>query len=353
MLHPIIQADLQEIASAPLRWNELTGRTVLVTGAAGFLPALMVETLLYLNQSRQLSCRVLGQVRNLERGARRFLEYRDRSDLRLVEGDVSTGCPLSDRCDVIVHAASQASPMYYDSDPVGTMTANLLGSYHLLEIARERGCEKFLFFSSGEVYGQAAPDKVPTGEADYGYLDILNHRTCYGESKRAAETLAVSYAHQFGIPAVIVRPFHTYGPGMTLDDGRVFADFIRDVVQRRNLVLRSDGKAVRAFCYLADAVRGFFTVLLLGKSGQAYNVGNPAGALSIRELADLLVDSDAGRGLSVDWVGKPQPGYMPSPIAINIPKVDALQALGWQARYTPAEGFARTIEYFKTMNSNG
>jgi UDP-glucuronate decarboxylase len=258
------------------------------------------------------------------------------------------GLAWPESCHFIVHAASQASPKYYGPDPVGTMSANLIGSYHLLNQARSWGSEGFLFFSSGEVYGRVSPDKVPTGEADYGYLEITDPRSCYAESKRAAETLGVSYARQFALPFTIVRPFHTYGPGMSLDDGRVYADFVRDVVQRQDLTLRSDGKAVRAFCYLSDAVTGFFTVLLKGTTGLAYNVGNPAGALSMRELAELLASLADGSWLAVTQTGQSATGYLPSQIPINVPDVSRLSALGWSPTWLPREGFARTLGFFQT-----
>ena len=345
-MHPIVAEDIAAIIAQPIAWERFCGKAVLVTGANGFLPAYMVETLLLLNVRRGLGCRVVGLVRNKAKAERRFAEYLDRPDLSFVVADVAEGIPVEDRCDFIIHAASQASPKYYGPDPVGTMTANLLGTHHLLRRAHAWRSEGFLLFSSGEVYGQVNGEQVPTRETDYGYLDILNPRSCYAESKRAAETLAVSFAAQFQVPAVIVRPFHTYGPGLALDDGRVFADLVRDVVQRRNLVLHSDGRAVRAFCYLADAVAGFFTALLHGESGQAYNVGNPAGALSIRELAELLARLFPELGLQVEYRARPEAGHLPSPIAVNCPNIDRIAALGWQPRCAPREGFSRTIRSF-------
>jgi UDP-glucuronate decarboxylase len=346
-MNPIAAEDFESIASTALDWARFEKKTVLIVGAAGFLPAYMVETLLHLNDTRGLRCRVIGLVRNLPRARERFSVHAKRGDLVLVGGDVCAApSVLTERSDFIIHAASQASPKFYGTDPVGTITANVIGSFHLLNLARQWESEGFLYFSSGEVYGQVGADKVPTRESDYGYIDILNSRSCYAEGKRAAETMLVSYFRQFGVPGTIVRPFHTYGPGMALNDGRVFADFVADVAHRRNLVLHSDGKAVRAFCYLADAVKGFFTVLLKGERGQAYNVGDPAGTTSIAGLAELLAGLYPDLKLKVEYRARSDANYQPSPITINVPNVDRLRALGWQPRFSLAEGFDRTIRSF-------
>ena len=347
--HTVVLEDLEGIARADVPWDKFSGKTVLVTGASGFLPAYMVEVLLFLNSSRLLGCRVFGLVRNLEKAHNRFAHYAGREDLVFIQGDIAQPIAWPERFDFIIHAASQASPKFYGVDPVGTMTANLLGTHNLLNHARDWKTEGFLFFSSGEVYGQVSLDKIPTREGDYGYIDVTDARSCYAESKRAAETLGVSYFHQFGVPFKIVRPFHTYGPGMALDDGRVFAEFVRDIVAGRDLILHRDGKAIRSFCYLGDAVAGFFFVLLKGKNAMAYNVGNPDGAISIRDLADLLVGLFPQLELKVELISRLGVGYIPSPISVNIPNVDRSRGLGWAPVYSPREGFLRTINYFKEV----
>jgi UDP-glucuronate decarboxylase len=345
VLRNTIVEDLEDIARE-VDVKRLRGKTVLVAGAAGFLPAYMVETLLYLNDRHACDCQVIALVRNREKAALRFARYLDRPDFVLVLGDVSSPPETLPRAEIIIHAASPASPKHFGRDPVGVMVANILGMNVLLELARRWKVESFLYFSSGEVYGQTPLSAPPAKETDYGYVDILNVRSCYAESKRAAETLGVCYWVQHGVPCKIARPFHTYGPGMALDDGRVYADFVADVVARRNITLKSDGRAVRAFCYLSDAVRGFFTVLFHGIPGQAYNVGNPEGALSILELSELLVGLVPGLQVESN-VGMREAGYLQSPIASNVPDVSLLAALGWRPRYSPSVGFARTIEYFR------
>jgi len=347
MRHPIVTEDLEAVLSAPLPWDDLAGRTVLITGAAGFLPAYMVETLLFRNETTLgPPTRVLGLVRHEGRARERFAAYEGRADLQLLVGDVSGPVDMGERVDFIVHAASQASPKYYQTDPVGTLSANVLGTQRLLDLAREQRAQGFLFFSSGEVYGQITDDQVPTRESDYAFVDPMDVRSCYGESKRMGETMCVAWHAQFGVPARVARPFHTYGPGMSLTDGRVFADFVADLVAGRDIVMKSDGRASRAFCYLADATAGFFTALLRGESGQAYNVGNDQTEISILDLAHRLVALFPEKDLKVVQQPVPTEGYLQSKISRGCPEISKIKALGWAPHTTIEDGFRRTVLSF-------
>jgi UDP-glucuronate decarboxylase len=343
----IVREDLDYITSSNLPWDAFKNKIILVTGAAGFLPAYMVETLLYLNEIKALGCTVIGMVRNLDRAKKRFVDYASSKDLILVEADVVDKHPWTYNFDYIIHAASQASPKYYETDPVGTMTANILGTYNLLEYIKDKKCLGFLYFSSGEVYG--TPNKNLVGEKDYGYLDIANTRSCYGESKRASETLGYCYHKQYNTPFVVVRPSHTYGPGLLLDDGRVFADFIRDVLIGKEITMKSDGKASRPFCYLSDATIAFFTVLLKGKSGCAYNVANMDAFLSVCELAVIVSKLGDSGTIPIKYIARSESSSLESIIKINMPRPDVslIESLGWVPRILPSVGFKRTIDSFK------
>jgi len=345
--HPVIEEDLRQIAAADLPWSALVGKTVLVTGANGFVPAYMVETLLYRNEhAGGRPTQVIGLVRNHERAKARFAAYRGRADLRLLVQDVCEPVTLSGPVHFIIHAASQASPKYYGKDPVGTLGPNVLGTHHLLRLAAAQRVEAFLYFSSSEVYGQVPADRMPIREQDFGWLDPSDVRSCYGESKRMGETMCVAWAQQFGVPAKIVRPFHTYGPGMRLDDGRVFADFVADIVQDRDIVMKSDGRATRAFCYLADATVGFFTVLLTGATGQAYNIGSTED-ISILDLAELLVANFPDKHLKVvRQAARPPPGYLASPVVRHCPDITKARGLGWSPTTAIQAGFSRTIRSY-------
>ncbi len=347
--NPIVEEDVARIVAHNLPWRTFANKTVLISGANGFLPAYMVETLLYLNEvDRSMNCRVIGLARNREKARKRFAHFLDRQDFAVVIQDVTAPPTIPVPVDFIIHAASQASPKYYGSDPVGTLAANSLGTYNLLSFARDCRAEGFLFISSGDVYGQVADSQIPTREDCFGYLDPNQVRACYGESKRIGETMCAAFGHQFGVAAKIVRPTHTYGPGMAMDDGRVYADFVANIVRREDIVLKSDGTARRAFCYLADAALAFFTVLLKGERGQAYNVGNEACESSVADLARMLVGLFPERRLSLRFEISPAPaGYIPSKVSRGSLDTAKLRALGWRPATTLQEGFKRTVMSFE------
>lgn len=346
--HTIVTADLESLTSEyPIPWHNLSGKTVMITGAAGFLAAYMVETLLFLNETQQLNVIVVAVVRNRNGFTKRFSHHLTRPDLICIEQDISFPFQVDQHIDFIIHAASQASPKYYAADPVGTLSANTLGTAQLLELARKHQVEGFLYFSSAEVYGEAA--RVPTAENDYGYLDPLAVRSCYAESKRMGENMCVSWHHQYGVPAKIVRPFHTYGPGMRLDDGRVYADFVADVVNERDIVLKSDGLTRRSFCYLADATAGFWMVLLCGANAQAYNIGNPDGEISIRDLASLVAGLYPEKQISVKFERRKESQcYLTSHVSITCPDITLAKNLGWSPVTSLENGFRKTIKSYQS-----
>lgn len=350
MRHPILEADLERIAAFELPWERFESKTVLVSGANGFLPAYMIETLLFRNERigmSQKKTKVIGLVRNVEKARRRFSHYEGRSDLTFLVQDITDPIQTSEFIHFIIHAASQASPKYFGVDPIGTINANVIGTTRALELAQKSADSRLLFFSSGEVYGEVTDSIVPTGETQFGYLDPMNVRSCYGESKRLGETICASWHKQNGVDVVVARPFHTYGPSMNLDDGRVYADFVADIVNRRNITLRSDGAARRAFCYLADATAGFFTVLLRGVSGVAYNVGNPSGEISISELADLVANLLPDRKVTVvRSLQTSSDGYLRSNLSRNSPNISRIAELGWAPTTNLVDGFSRTIRSF-------
>ena len=346
-MNKIIKEDVTRIISEFADWERFRDKTILISGANGFLPAYFVETFLSLDPG--MNTRVIGLVRNRAKAEARFKHWLGDERFTILVQDVSQPFEIGEQLDFIIHAASQASPKYFGSDPVGTLNANVLGTINLIKLAYEYNSESFLFFSSGEVYGEVKQEDIPIKETGYGYLDCTKVRACYGESKRMGENICVSYEAQYGVNAKIVRPFHTYGPGMALDDGRVFADFVANIINKQDIVMKSDGSAKRAFCYLADAILGFLTVLIKGESGQAYNVGNPDQEYSILELANIMVGLYPELGLRL-LRDNPitDSNYLKSPLSRNSPAIDKIKTLGWSPSVTVQDGFRRTIESFKS-----
>ena len=344
--NPAIRDDLNTIIQADLPCSDLAKKTILVTGGSGFLASYLVRALLEADHNFELNLRVI--VVNRDKGnssSSRLGSYFDRPNLEILQCDLNTALPSKfPHADFIIHAASQASPKFFGTDPVGTLKTNSIGTMNLLEHAAKNKAEKFLFFSSSEVYGQQSDPNQEISETDYGYLDSTKVRSCYAESKRMGETMCVAWAHQYGLNTAIVRPFHTYGPGMSLNDGRVFADLVADAVAKRDIVVKSDGLARRPFCYISDATRGFLTVLLKGESGQAYNIANQKAEVSIKQLAETISSLFPERKLRVRYetlINNNE--YLKSPITSQIPSIEKAESLGWSPTIDINTGFKRTV----------
>lgn len=344
----IIFEDIQNIYNSQIDWNRFQNKTILITGASGFLPAYLIESLMYVNYKNKFAnIKIIGLVRDIKKANERFKHFLNTDKLEFLIQDVCEKIKTQQKVDFIIHAASQASPKYYGTDPVGTINANVIGTTNLLEFAQKNNVEAFLYFSSSEVYGNLNDEDIPTSENMFGSIDPCNIRSCYSEGKRAGESICTSWKHQYNVPVVIVRPFHTYGPGMDLNDGRVYADFIKNIVKNENIEMKSNGCAIRAFCYISDASVAFFKVLLNGEIGEAYNVGNQNNAYSIKELSEILVNLFPQKQLKVSIIDEQAGQYIPSLINKCIPDISKISKLNWVPKINVIEGFSKTIKYYE------
>lgn len=340
---PVIDEDLDEVLSHDLPWGDLAGSTVLVTGANGMLPSYAALTLLRLNDLTHAGIRVVGLVRN-EAKARRLLgPILERADFELISHDVSTLSEFDGPLDHVIHGASAARPALHSADPVATIKANLLGSFNLLDLAVAKGATSFVLMSSAEVYGAQPEGTALISEGSYGGFDFLNPRAAYSEGKRAAETIASVYAYQHKIKSRIVRFGHIYGPGMALDDGRVQADFAANVIRGENIVLNSDGRAMRTYTYVADAVAGMFYAQLVGPD-LVYNVADAAGMVAIRDLAAAFAAARPEKGLQRIFSNPDhadERAYSPN----QYQGLDsaAVESLGWRAKVDLTAGIDRML----------
>ena len=342
----ILEKDLDLMLNYRLPFEKLFNKTILISGANGFLAAYIVHFLMHLNKCRDANIKVIGLVRNSVKARDRFQQYLPHPNLRFLEQNVCEEFQIDEKIHFIIHAASQASPRYYGRDPVGTILANTQGTTNLLKIAQNNPIESFLYVSSGEVYGKVDPLKIPISEVTQGEVNQLEVRSCYAEGKRAGETLCISWFHQYQVPIRIVRPFHTYGPGFNLDDGRVFADFVSDIINNRNIRLYSDGSATRSFCYIADACLGFIAALLLGKPGSAYNIAGDT-EVSMLALGNLLCELFPEKALKVEFQNSAKQNYIPSPFARIVADISkAGKELSWRPIIPLHDGFKRTVASF-------
>jgi nucleoside-diphosphate-sugar epimerase len=346
--NPIINEDVQSILSENINWDFLKGKTVLVSGANGFIPSYIIYTLIGLNVTKFADnpISIIGLVRNKEKAESKFVEFLNNKMFHLIVGDVSSPLLINDKIDIIIHAASQASPKYYGKDPVGTLKANTIGTANMLDIARDNHVEKFLYISSGEVYGVLDGSISNITESYTGNVDITNVRSCYAESKRMGENMCVCWSHQYNFHVNMLRLSHTYGPGVALDDGRVFADFVRNILNDENIVLNSGGKAKRSFVYIRDMITALFMVLFNGENGQAYNVAAES-ETEILELANLLCGLYPHKRLSVKFKNTIMPiGYIRS-ASISVPLCNRkIKTLGWNQHVSIEQGFRRMVESY-------
>lgn len=294
----VVEQDLDYICGRlEAELTEMAGSRLLITGGAGFLGHYLVQAALHWNRGVEAERRIEVTIfDNWIRGVPAWLgPLRADPMLRVADYDLAKPLPADmGGFDYVIHGASIASPTFYRQYPIETMDANVNGLRSLLDHARaqmEKGkpVRGFLFFSSSEIYGDPDPANIPTPETYRGSVSCTGPRACYDESKRYGETLCVNFAQVYGLPVKVARPFNNYGPGLRITDRRVLPDFVRDVLAGRDIVLLSDGSPTRTFCYVADAVVGYYKVLVRGRPGEAYNVGADSPEVSMAELAGEVV----------------------------------------------------------------
>lgn len=337
----IIAEDVCAILDQDGPWTALAGRRFLVTGATGMVGQYLVRVLMELGR-RTTPTHVVAMTRRGDAAANLFAS--EGHGLEILVHDPAQALPALGGLDYLVHAASPADPEAFRQDPVGVISANVAGTAHLLEAARARDAV-FCFVSSAEVYGQAQAAEGRLDEAAPGVLDSLDLRSAYPESKRLAETLCVAYGHQYGTSHRIARLAHTYGPGMRLSDPRVQTYLMRQALYDRDIELQSDGRALRSYTYVSDAVSGLLH-LLAAPGNQVCNIANASATVSIADLARTVLRCCPGSRSRLMFAC--DPGRAPAP-TVTPPLLDCtrLKALGWAPRVDLETGLGRTLQHHR------
>ena len=345
----IVKKDLSDITEKSyIDFEKLRNATVLITGGNGMLATYIIYALRYLNEARNFNIRIIALVRNKEKAQIRLQGFNSTDNFQLINQDVCDEIKIDGGVEFIIHAAGSASPSAILNDPVGIIKANTIGTLNVLRIAKEKNIKNLLYTSTREIYGKIYKTTERIKESDYGYIDPLNFRSCYPESKRLAETLLKSFNEQYGVPFCIARLAHSYGPGMEINhDGRIMADLISNVVNNQNILLNSDGMAERAFCYISDAVAGLFLILLNGKPGEAYNLSNENEPIKIKDLAKIMTNLFPEKKLLIEYnlmSEKEKKGY------VNFGRTELctekLRNLGWKPEVLLKEGILNTVKSF-------
>lgn len=357
--HDVVETDLEYICTnLDEEFALMGGKRLLLTGGAGFLGYYLTQSVLHWNSKNPDKPPVsLVVYDNFMRGIPQWLESLvDKSLLTVKKFDVVDPLP-EDMGDFqyIIHAATIASPIYYRRHPIETMDANIYGLRHLLDycvaqIKEQKPVEAFLFFSTSEIYGDPTPENIPTPETYRGNVSCTGPRACYDESKRFGETMAVNFSQQYELPIRLVRPFNNYGPGLKITDKRALPDFARNVLADEDIVLLSDGSPTRTFCYVADAVVGYYKALIRGKNGQSYNIGLDKPEISVRQLAEMVITTARElfdyQGELIFKVSEDKEYLTDNPIR-RCPVIDkARQHLGYDPSIQIEEGLKRSLLWY-------
>lgn len=338
------QRDLDIIFNNPIDWEVFRNKTVLVTAATGRLGMYIVEALLKADIDWDLNMNILALARNEAKLKKIFRNEVQLPNLIPMIQDVTEPIDYNKDIHYIFHTAGAASPKDFTETPVDTLWGHLMGTRNILEAARMHNTEKVFYVSTVEVYGEwKSEDGIK--EDDWGPMSCDRSRACYPEAKRMCETMLASYKEQYGIDYVGVRLCHTFGPGIALDDGRAFAEFIGNVLHGEDIVLHSDGSATRTYTYVADAVGAMLIAFTKGQDTY-YNVANLDNLISIKELAELIADLDPKHNVKVVFDVEDKSKLKFLPFKLGIMNVDRIMELGWRPQVGLRDAFKYTYEYF-------
>lgn len=341
--------QLHTITQQILPWYKLQDKSILISGATGMLGKCLIDVLMTKNRLDNTNIRVIALSRNEDIAKERLREWWRLPELTYYPCDINEGISECGETDFIIHAASNTHPKQYATDPIGTITSNVLGTKNLLDYAVKSRSQRFCFLSSVEVYGENSGDVEKFGEDYLGYLDCNTLRAGYPESKRLGEALCNAYAEAYGISFVIPRLSRLYGPTMLPADTKALSQFIRKAAAGEDIVLKSEGNQKYSYTFITDAVNAVLHILLFGEDKAAYNVADEASDTKLRELAAMLAQISGTEVVFELPEEIERKGYSAATKAM----LDAgkLQALGWQAKVHLPEGLRCTVESLKAAGN--
>ena len=339
--------DLKLISEQIKEWDRLRNKKILVVGASGLVGGFFVDLIMFRNVKHHDNISIRAIVRNVDRAKIRFQTYLSNKNFFIEQKDIALEKPANNKVDYVINAASNTHPILYSSDPIGTITTNIFGTSHLLEYCVEQKVERFILLSSVEIYGENRGDTTLFREDYLGYIDSNTLRSGYPESKRLAESLCNAYQKKHNLDFVIARLSRIYGPNNFENDSKVMSQFIRNTVNNSDITLKSAGNQLFSYIYVADAVKAIILLLVKGKAGEAYNVGNESKSRSLKEIADFLASINGKKVIfDIPKIDEKQ-GYSTATKAmLDITKI---KTLDWTENYDVLGGLRRTIDIIKEI----
>lgn len=352
-MNGVLEEDMAYMAYALGDVERFKNKTILITGCGGFLGMNFSMFFGWL-MDNELDIKGLILLDNFILGRPEWLEKLvdvnpaiTVNPFDIGKDDLSSIDGASD-VDYIIHLASIASPVYYRKYPIETLDANVMGLRNLLDYYLDKEIEGFLFFSSSEVYGDPDPQWIPTPESYRGNVATMGPRACYDEAKRFGETLCYYYAKVHKVPIRIARPFNNFGPGMVITDKRVPADFAKCVLNDKDIIILSDGKPTRTFCYVADAIVGYLKIMLYHEFDY-FNIGMEEPEISVLELAQIYVRVAHelwGYEGNVIYKTSEEDDYLVDNPSRRCPDISkAKMHLAFEPKITVEEGIERYLRY--------
>ena len=336
------QRDIDIIMENPIDWDYFRGKTALVTGASGRIGMYVVEALCEADIRWNLDMRVIVMARNQEKLQKVFGNTLQFPNISIMIQDITKPINIDGNLDIIFHIAGAAAPVDFTNNPVETLWGHVQGTRNILEIAREKRSAQVLYLSTVEIYGELAKEGG-LFETDMGVLRHVNSRACYPEAKRLCETMLASYAEEYGVLYRGMRLSHTFGPGIDLGDGRAFAEFLSNVIRGEDIVLRSNGSAIRPYTYVADVVGALMLIATKGENNSFYNVANLDNMISIKDLANLIAGLRPEKKIKVKTVCQENPALKFLPFQLGVMNVDKVKKLGWKPRVDLKTAFRYTL----------
>lgn len=333
--------EVKKVANNEIRWEEVKGKTFVITGASGMIGSFFIDVLMYRNEMFHDEIKIIALYRNEKAFNERFEKYISDEKFMPKQQDVNEAIQIDGACDYIIHAASNTHPRQYASDPIGTITSNTIGTYQILELASKQAKARTLFLSSVEIYGENRGDVEAFSEDYCGYINCNTLRAGYPESKRCAEALCQAYIEAKNIDVVIARLSRVYGPTMRLTDSKAIAQFIKKAVDQEDIILKSKGNQLYSYTYVADVVSALMYVLISGETGEAYNIADEASNITLLELAKIC--AEVGQSNIVYEIPEEaeKKGYSTATKAIL--ETSKIKRLGWKATKDIQKGIADTV----------